>query len=82
MIGLCACHGSHGCLRGISKACFRSVKMVARISLSLPNRYAQEHIFNRATSETAADTTLAELCSLIPAHVSSAHAASVQRLHV
>ena len=56
--------------------------MVARISQSLPARYAQEHIFNRATTETAADTTLAELCSLIPAHVSSAHAASVPRKHV
>ena len=54
-----------------------SVEMGARISHSLPTRHAQEHIFNRATSETAADTTLAELCSLIPAHVSLyAHASS------
>lgn len=31
---------------------------------------AQEHIFNRATSETAAVAPLAELCALMPTHVS------------
>ena len=68
----------YGCLLVLlgSVACLCSVETVARISLSPPT-HTQEHIFNRATSETAADTTLAELCSLIPAHVSlSAHAAS------